>query len=97
MGRGLHRADRLGKPVINTAFSAPNPPFGATFTYFIGDEPKTAEATRREAEDALRDEGADVPFPGWQRLADEALEVDPKVVLTVRDAWWYVPYATNQK
>ena len=34
----------------------------------------------------LRAADADVPFPGWDRLAEESLEEGPKVLLTIRDA-----------
>jgi len=34
-------------------FKAPNPDFGATFTYFVKEVPKTAKAIRQEKEKAL--------------------------------------------
>jgi photosystem II stability/assembly factor-like uncharacterized protein len=76
-----------GRPSLgSTDFSAPNPPFGALFTYHVKETRRTAEQTRRDGERELRESGADVPFPGWERLAEEALEEEPKVLLTVRDA-----------
>jgi hypothetical protein len=52
----------------------------------VKDTRQSAEQTRRDRERELRESGADVPFPGWERLAEEALEEEPKVLLTVRDA-----------
>ncbi len=76
-----------GKPSQGSAdFEAPNPPFGALLTYWLADEAKSRSGERREEEKALAAEGGDVPFPGWDRLREEAVEGDPRVVLTVRDA-----------
>src|SRR5262249_26195021 len=43
-------------------FPAPNPPFGATFTYHLKDSPKTKKAARREKERRLEREGKDVGY-----------------------------------
>ena len=76
-----------GKPSQgSTDFSAANPPFGALFTYYLKDEVRTAAQQRRLNEKELREEGQDVPFPGWERLREEDLEKEPQIVLTVRDA-----------
>ena len=75
-----------GKPSLgSTDFAAPNPPFGAVFTYWLAEDRKTAREERRGREEALREKAEDTPFPGWGRLAEEALEQEPKVLLTVRD------------
>jgi photosystem II stability/assembly factor-like uncharacterized protein len=75
-----------GKPSLGSDdFTAPNPPFGAIFTYYLKESPRIAKEIRREVEKKLRESGKDVAFPGWERLAEEALEHGPKVLLTVRD------------
>ena len=75
-----------GKPTRGSDdYTAPNPPFGAVFTYFIEDVPQNARDTRREVERELRDTGSDVPFPGWEALTAEAVEGSPQVLLLVRD------------
>ncbi len=75
-----------GKPSLgSTNFDAPNPPFGALITYYVKQERQTKKEARREQEKKLRDSGEDVTFPGWERLAEEALEHGPKILLTVRD------------
>jgi len=69
-----------------TAFRTPNPEFGATFTYHLSDEIRSAKGERREAEKSADSAADDVPFPGWNALYDEYLEADPTVLLVVRDA-----------
>ncbi len=75
-----------GPPWGSDAFAAPNPPFGATFTYWLKTAPTTAREDRRETERRLRQAGENVPFPGWERLRQESLETGPKLLLVVRDA-----------
>jgi hypothetical protein len=76
-----------GKPTLgSTDYTAENPPFGATFTYYLNEVPSTNRETRRDSERELRDAGADIPFPGWETLASEAVEGSPRVLLVVRDA-----------
>jgi photosystem II stability/assembly factor-like uncharacterized protein len=67
-------------------FTAPNPPFGAVFTYYLRDDVSTLKARRREAEKPIAKKGGDTPYPGWDAIRAEELEQDPSVVLTVRDA-----------
>jgi photosystem II stability/assembly factor-like uncharacterized protein len=67
-------------------FTAPNPPFGAVFTYHLRDEVRTLKDARREREKAIEKKGGDTPWPGWDALQVEALEQKPAMLLTVRDA-----------
>jgi hypothetical protein len=66
-------------------FAAPNPPFGAVFTYYLKDGIDTRKAARRKTEKELEAEGADTPYPGWDEIRRESEEKDPVIVLTVRD------------
>jgi photosystem II stability/assembly factor-like uncharacterized protein len=76
-----------GKPTLGSDdFTAENPPFGATFTYYLGDVPSTQREERRGVEKELRARGEDAPFPGWEQLREEGLESGPRVFLVVRDA-----------
>jgi hypothetical protein len=59
---------------------------GALLTYFLREAPTTAREARQTSEKALREKGADAPFPGFDRLREEALESGPKVLLVVSDA-----------
>lgn len=67
-------------------FVAPNPPFGAVFTYFLRDTLKTSEQQRQEREKERAGENEDTPYPGWDALRAEELEDAPAIVLTVRDS-----------
>jgi photosystem II stability/assembly factor-like uncharacterized protein len=76
----------LGLPTQgSTVFIAPNPPFGAVFTYHLGQTPRTEREERRERERALRERSESVPFPGFDVLREEALEGEPRVLLLVRN------------
>ncbi|MGF1463355.1 MAG: glycosyl hydrolase [Maricaulaceae bacterium] len=66
-------------------FRAPNPPFGAVFTYYLKDGLQTLEEQRQEKEKPLAEAGEDTPFPGWDAVEAERREVAPEVWLTVRD------------
>ncbi|MFO0911197.1 MAG: glycosyl hydrolase [Isosphaeraceae bacterium] len=67
-------------------FTAPNPPFGATFTYYIKDAIRTKKAARRDRERGLDRDGKDVAYPSWDALRAEELEESPALVLVIRDA-----------
>jgi photosystem II stability/assembly factor-like uncharacterized protein len=66
-------------------FKAPNPDFGATFTYFVKEVPKTAEALRHEKEKALFAKGEPIPQPSIAELDAEAKEEKPYLVFTITD------------
>ena len=68
-----------------TYYVAPNPPFGAVFTYYLKDGLKTAAEVRREEEGKLVKDGKPVPFPGWENLRREENEEKPSVILTIAD------------
>jgi len=67
-------------------FVAPNPPFGAVFTYYLRDDIKTRKQERRKREKEIAKEGGDTPYPGWDAMRLEQHEEDPAILLTVRDA-----------
>jgi photosystem II stability/assembly factor-like uncharacterized protein len=67
-------------------FTAPNPPFGATFTYHLRDDLTTRAERRHEAERPQIEAGDDTPFPGWEAVEAERRETEPAVILTVRDS-----------
>jgi photosystem II stability/assembly factor-like uncharacterized protein len=66
-------------------YTAPNPPNGAVFTYYLKDELKTRAKTRQEAEKEKQKKGEDTPYPGWDELRREDREEAPTVLLTVTD------------
>lgn len=66
-------------------YLAPNPPFGAIFTYYLKDTLKTRKQKRREGEQKLDKQGKSVPFPGWDALHKEKREGEPRIIITVKD------------
>jgi photosystem II stability/assembly factor-like uncharacterized protein len=66
-------------------YAAPNPPFGAVFTYYLKDELKTKRKQRQEQEQKTAEKGGDAFYPPWEALEAEQREEDPAIVLTVTD------------
>ena len=66
-------------------YTAPNPPFGAVFTYYLKEEIKTLKQKRRDSEKELEQKGEKVAYPSWDALRAEELEEEPAVLLEVRD------------
>ncbi len=66
-------------------YRAPNPPFGAVFTYYLGKSYPTLKSERTKKESKLIKAGKDVPFPGWDALDKELTEEPVKVWLTIKD------------
>ena len=67
-------------------FTAQNPPFGATFTYYLKDALKTRKDRRMEAEHEAEKSGKTLPYPTLKELDEEAQEEAPAMILTVTDA-----------
>ena len=66
-------------------FTAPNPPFGAAFTYYLKESLRTRKQQRQETEKSLEKQGKTINFPGWDTLRQEEREEEPAVILTVKD------------
>jgi photosystem II stability/assembly factor-like uncharacterized protein len=76
-----------GKAFQGDAFySAPNPPPGVVFTYYLGEGLETLRDARRAAEAEAEEAGEGVGYPSWEELRREDREQDPAIVLTIRDA-----------
>jgi hypothetical protein len=67
-------------------FVAPNPPYGAVFTYYLKEVPKTVREQRREKEKTLIKEKAPVPQPTPKDLFEEELQKPPFLLFTISDA-----------
>lgn len=67
-------------------FTAPNPPFGAVFTYHLKQGLKGRKQQRQEQEKELEKSGKDLRFPSWEALRAEDREPAPTVVLTITGA-----------
>jgi photosystem II stability/assembly factor-like uncharacterized protein len=66
-------------------FYAPNPPFGATFTYYLKEVPKMLKETRKEKEKELVKDKKPIPMPTLQELRAEEKEIPPYLIFTVKD------------
>ena len=80
----------LGLPAVafqgHNTYMAPNPPFGAVFTYYLKDAIESRRTQRQKADAALAKKNADVLYPSWDSLKAEDREEEPAVVVTVSDA-----------
>jgi hypothetical protein len=66
-------------------FTAPDPPFGAVFTYHLKEKLKSRKEIRQEQEAEARKAGKPLAYPPWDALRAEDREEEPAVILTVRD------------
>lgn len=69
----------------STYYAAKNPDFGATFTWWLKEVPKTLLASRQEKEKELFKNGEKIPQPGVSELQAEKNEIPPYLIFTVRD------------
>jgi photosystem II stability/assembly factor-like uncharacterized protein len=67
-------------------FTAPNPPYGAVFTYRLKDGLKTLKQKRADAEAAAEQAGQAITYPTPEQLRAEAAEEAPAILLTISDA-----------
>ena len=67
-------------------YTAPNPPFGAIFSYYLKDEMTSQKEARLAAEKKIAAKGGDVFYPAWEALQRESREAAPAIVLTVTDS-----------
>ena len=67
-------------------YTAPNPPYGAVFTYRLKDGLKTLKQKRTEAEAAAEKAGQPITYPTPEQLQAEAAEEAPAILLTISDA-----------
>jgi len=70
-------------------FTAPNPPFGATLTYYLAEEVKSRKKQRWADEAKIEKESGNEPghvqYPTLDQLRAEERELDPSIVLVVSD------------
>ena len=67
-------------------FTAENPPFGATFTYFLKEVPKTRKQKRQEAEKEAERKGSALTYPTMAELSAEEEEEAPSIIFTIADS-----------
>ena len=66
-------------------YVAPNPDFGATFTYYLPEAIQTGQEARRETEKEREDENQNVTFASWDTILKEQREDEPAIVFTVKN------------
>ena len=66
-------------------YTASNPPFGATFTYYLKEDIKTKKELRQDKEKKLIKEGKPVPFPSNKEITEEDEESAPYLLFTIKD------------
>ncbi len=66
-------------------FKAPNPEFGAVFTYYLNEVPKTLKQLRTEKEKELFEKGERIPQPSYDEIRIENDEVDPYLMFSITD------------
>ena len=62
-----------------------NPAFGAVFTYYLKEVPKTKKQKRRADEKELIKEKAPIPIPTVEELREEEKEIGPFLLFTIMD------------
>lgn len=67
-------------------FTAPNPPFGATFTYYLKDSIKTLEDKRMEQEKEAQKNNKPVRYPTYEQMKAEEEEEKSYLIFTILDA-----------
>jgi hypothetical protein len=67
-------------------YEADNPPFGATFTYYLKSGLKTKKQERRAAEKAAARKNEKSAYPSKEELRKEEEQEAPAVQLTIRDS-----------
>jgi photosystem II stability/assembly factor-like uncharacterized protein len=66
-------------------YTAPNPPVGATFTYYLKNDIKTLKEKRKEKEAELVKNKQPVYYPSLDSLKMEDMQPEPHVLLTITD------------
>ena len=68
-----------------TYFGAKNPSYGATFSLYLKDVPKTVKELRHEKEKELFKTGEQIHQPTYKELADEKREVPAYLLVNIKD------------
>ncbi len=67
-------------------YKAENPPFGATFTYYLKESYKTKKQIRKDKEKEDEKAGKSIYYPTFAELRAEDLEESPYIVFAISDA-----------
>ncbi|MGE5343089.1 MAG: WD40/YVTN/BNR-like repeat-containing protein [Candidatus Omnitrophota bacterium] len=69
-----------------TLFRAPNPEYGATFTYYMKEPLKTLKEKRRDQEKKANEKGISIQYPTADQLRAEDEETAPYLLFTITHA-----------
>ena len=67
-------------------YAAPNPEFGATFTYYVKESPKSPKALRQEKEQEAKDAGRAIDYPTYEEFVLEDTYESAYLLFVVKDA-----------
>ena len=67
-------------------YNAPNPDFGAVFTYYLKDEIKSLKDKRRDEEKEKQKKNEEIKYPTYNQLFNEQEEPDAYLLFTITDA-----------
>lgn len=67
-------------------YAAPNPEFGATFTYYVKEKPESPTEERRKEEQKARKEGRDIDYPDYEDYVAEDTYEDAYLLFIVKDS-----------
>lgn len=70
----------------STYYKAKNPAYGATFTYYIKEVPKTKKQERKKKEKELFKDGKYIPQPTWRELQLEGNAEKSHLIFTIYDS-----------
>jgi photosystem II stability/assembly factor-like uncharacterized protein len=68
-----------------TVWYGENPPFGAVFTYYLKDVPKTDKQLRKEKEKKLFEDSEKIPQPTWKELQEEENQEPTYLLFTIKN------------
>ncbi len=77
--------ERGGYGFGSMEYFSKNAPFGATFTYFLKEKPKTLAEIRREKEKKLIKEKQPIPYPTMEEMRAEKNEIKPYLIFEITD------------
>lgn len=67
-------------------YAAPNPEFGATFTYFVKEKPKSPKEQRQEKEKKAKEDGVDIDYPSYEEFVAEDTYEKAYLLFIIKDA-----------
>ncbi|MFC1502544.1 glycosyl hydrolase [bacterium] len=82
----LMYVEKRGKSAMgHSRYAAKNPPFGATFTYYLKNSIETLKQKRKKGEKEAVKNDREVPYPSWDALRAEDEQEKPYLLFTVKD------------